>query len=111
MGFFQEDKVTKGICMRESIGYRVVATDALRAHSSSIAVLYRSVKHFSVEALQTYRANIVIFQLASGDRRWFIMGCYLAPDNASTIEDIVATIRQRLRGGARCWWLAISTLT
>ena len=72
--------------------------EAMSTYSSGVAVFYRSAENFSVEALQTYRANVVIFQLASGDRRGFIVGCYLAPDDASTIYDIVADIRKRPRG-------------
>ena len=42
----------------------------------------------------------VSFQLASGGQRWHIVGCYLSPYNASTIEGVVAAIVQRPRGGA-----------
>ena len=79
---------------------RRARTAAPSAHSGAVAVFYRAVEHFSVEALQTYGANVVSFQLASGDRRWFIVGCYFAPDGASTIEDVVAAISKRPRGGA-----------
>ena len=69
-------------------------------HSGSIAVLYMAVDHFYVESLQTYWANVISFQLALGDMRWYILGCYLAPDNASTIEDVVAAIGKRPQGAA-----------
>ena len=36
----------------------------------------------------------------SGDRHWFIVGCYLASDNALTIEDVIAAISQRPLGAA-----------
>ena len=42
----------------------------------------------------------VRFQLASGGQRWHIVGCYLSPYNASSIEDVVTAIIQRPRGGA-----------
>ena len=45
-------------------------------------------------------SNVVSFQLESGDRWWYIVGCYLAPDDASTIEDIVAAISKRPWGAA-----------
>ena len=53
-----------------------------------------------MEALQTYRVKVVSFQLASGYRRWFIVRCYLAPDDASTIGDVIAAIVQRPQGAA-----------
>ena len=53
-----------------------------------------------MEAFQSHGSNIVILQLTSGDRRWYILGCYLAPGNASTVEDVVAAIVKRPQGGA-----------
>ena len=100
LGVFQENKLTKRIYTRESSGYRVVETEAQSAHSGGVAGFYREAEHFTVESLQTYGVNFVSFQLALGERRWFIMRCYLAPDDTSTIEDAVAAISKRLRGAA-----------
>ena len=77
LGVFQETKLKKLIYTRESSGYRVVAIELPSAHSGGVAIFYRVVELFSVEALQTYRANVVSFKLASGNMRWFIVGCYL----------------------------------
>ena len=99
LGLFQETKLIKRIYTRESSGYRVVATEAPSVNSGGVAVFYRVAEHFSVEVLQTYGANFFIFQLDSVVRRWFIVGCYLAPDGASKIEDVVADISQWPRGG------------
>ena len=85
LGVFQETKVTKVMYTRESSGYMVVATEATSAHSSAGAVFYIAADHFSMEALQTYGANFFRFHLALGEMQWFIVGCYLAPDNNSTI--------------------------
>ena len=73
----------------------MVATEASSANSDSVAIIYRSEEHFSVEVLHTYGENIISFQLASGDRWWYIVGWYLAPEDASTIEDIVTAISKR----------------
>ena len=78
----------------------VVATEALSAHSDGIDIFYRRAEHLLVKALQNYGANVVRFQMASSDRRWFIVGFYLAPDNASTLEDVFVAISQRPRGAA-----------
>ena len=51
-----------------------MASEAQSAHSGGVTMSYRAAENFSVEALQIYGANIVIFQLASGGRRWFIVG-------------------------------------
>ena len=91
LGIFQETKLTKRIYTRES---------APSAHSGGVTVFYRAAKHFYVEAIQTYGENVISFQLESVYRRWYIVGCYLAPDDASNIEDVVAAIGKRLQGAA-----------
>ena len=95
LGVLQETKLKKCIYTRDSSSYKVVATDAPITHSVGVAIFYRTADHFSVEVFQSHRANVVSFQLVSGDRWWFIMGCYMAPDDASTIEDSVAAISKR----------------
>ena len=85
LGVFQETYVTKGIYTQEYSGYRVVASEAPIIHRGSGAVFYCAEEHFSVEALQIYGANAVIFQLASSSQWWNIVGCCLALDNVSTI--------------------------
>ena len=100
LGVFQGKKATKGIYTQESIGYRVVTWEAPSAHSGSVAVFYHTEEHLSVEALHLYGVNIINFQLALGDQQWYIMGCYLSPENSLTIEDVVVTISQCPRGAA-----------
>ena len=69
--------------------------EARSAHSGSVAVFYLTEEHLSVEALQIYGKNAVIFQLALSGRRCFIVECFLDIDIALTIEDLVAAINQR----------------
>ena len=51
-----------------------------------------------MEAVQQFGTNVVGFQLATGERRWYILGCYLAPDDTLTTESVVAALKKRLRG-------------
>ena len=85
LGIFQETKCTDGIYTRESAGYSVVATDAPSRHRGGLDVLYRPSPHFAVEAMRQFGPNVVGFQLATGARRWYIIGCYLAPDDTLKI--------------------------
>ena len=94
---FQENKCTEGIYTRESAGYIVVATDAPSRHRGGVAVFYRPSPLFAVEAVRQFGPNVVSFQLATGARRWYIIGCYLAPDYTSTIESVVAALKERPR--------------
>ena len=52
-----------------------------------------------MEAPRLYGANIVKFQLASVGQQWDVMGCYLSPENSSTIYNVVTSIIQQPRGG------------
>ena len=81
LGIFQEKKYTDGIYTCESAGYRVVATDALIRHRGGVAVFYGPSPLFAVEAVRKFGPNLVGFQLATGAQRWYIIGCYLAPDD------------------------------
>ena len=73
-GVFQKTALTKRIYMCESSDYKVVATEAPNTPSGGVSVFYRAEEHCSVEALQTYGANVVSFEMASGDRWWYIAG-------------------------------------
>ena len=106
LGIFQKTKVTDGIYTRGSDGYSVVAMDAPSRHRGGVVVFYRPELHFTVEAVQQFRPNVVCFQMEKGERRRYIVGCYLAPGNTSTIDSFVATLKERpwgikLSGGGR----------
>ena len=64
LGVFQETKVTKGIYARALSRYQVVTSEAPIMHSICVAVFYRKVDHFTLEALHLHGAKVVIFHLA-----------------------------------------------
>ena len=39
-----------------------------------------------------------VFQMATGKRRWYIVGCYLVPGDGTTIKDIEAAMAEYPRG-------------
>ena len=39
-------------------------------------------------------------EVVSGRRRWFIVGCYIAPDDAQTIERVVEALKDQPQGTA-----------
>ena len=82
-------------------GYRILADDVPSWYRGVVAIFYQETPHFQVEAFQTHGLNVTIFQLTSIGRILFIVGCYLASDEASNIECVVAAIVQCLRGAAR----------
>ena len=100
MGIMQETKITDGVYTRTSAGYRVVATDAPIRHSGGIAMFYRDGAGFAVEEVRPYGPNVISFEVVTGRRRWYIIGCYLAPDDARTIERVVTALGDQPRGTA-----------
>ena len=85
---FQETKCTDGIYTRESDGYSVVATDAPSRYRCEVAVFYGPSPHFAVEDVRQFGPNVVGFQLVTGARK------------TSTIESVVAALKERPRGTA-----------
>ena len=75
LGVFQETKCTYGIYTRESAGYRIVATDAPSRHRGVVALFYRPLPLFAVEDVREYGPNVLSFEVATGGRRWYIIGC------------------------------------
>ena len=51
-----------------------------------------------MEAVRQFGPNIVRFQLATGAQWWYIIGFNLAPDDTSTIESVVAALKERPKG-------------
>ena len=76
----------------------VIATDAPIRHRGSVALFYRSEPHFMVEAVEKFGPNVLGFQLATGARRWYIVGVFIALEDTKTMERVVAAIRKKPRG-------------
>ena len=75
LGVFQETKCTDKIYTCESAGYRVVATDAPSRHRRGVALFYRPSSLLTVEAVREYGPNVLSFEVATGGRQWYIIGC------------------------------------
>ena len=61
-------------------------------------MFYRLAPHFAVEAVQNFGPNVVGFHMEMGEWWWYIVGCYLAPDDTSMIESVVAALKEWPRG-------------
>ena len=93
LGIFQETKLTDRIYTRGSAGYILVETDAPSQHRGGVAIFHWPAQHFAVEAVQKFGPNVIGFELATGARQWYIVGCYLAPHDTSTIERVIEALR------------------
>ena len=74
LGILQETKLTDGVYTRRSAGYKVIATDAPSRHRGGIALFYRLTPHVVVETVERCGPNMMVFQVATGERHWYIVG-------------------------------------
>ena len=84
--------------MRISAGYKVVATPAPIQHQGDVVLFYWDSPAFAVEAIHQFGANVIAFQLGTGERRWYIVGCYLALGDKETIRDVESSMEEPPRG-------------
>ena len=57
-----------------------------------MTLFYKESPRFTVESHKQHVPNVISFQLVTGGQLWYVVGCYLAPHNASTSESIVVAI-------------------
>ena len=53
-----------------------------------------------MEEVRQYGPNVLSFEVVSGRRRWYIVGYYIAPDDAQTIERVVTALGDKPKGTA-----------
>ena len=92
LGVFQDTKCTDGIYTCASARYRVIATESPSRHHGGVALFYREKAHFAVEEVRNYGPNIISFEVVTGRRRWYIIRCYIAPDDARTTKRVVKSL-------------------
>ena len=61
-------------------------------------MFYRPSPRYAVEAIHKFGTNIIGFQLGTGERRLYIIGCYLALDDTLTIDSVLAAPKERPQG-------------
>ena len=92
-GVFQEKKLTKVVYTREDSGFWIMLAEAPSAHRSGGAIFYHEAEHFAIEELRLHGPNSISFQLVTGRCWWHVIGGYIAPSDALTIENVDVVIR------------------
>jgi hypothetical protein len=88
LGILMETKVTDGIHTQNSSGYSVVAPNTPSAHQGGIALFWQPNKLYVVEDWRIRGPNVLTFVLVTGSYRFFAVGCYIPPNNLSTLTMI-----------------------
>ena len=95
LGIYQETNLTFRFYTRGSSVYSVIAMNAPIQHQSGVEVFFRLLPRYAVEDIQKFGRNIFGFQITTIQRRWYIIRCYLAPNNISTIKSVVTALKKR----------------
>ena len=53
-----------------------------------------------MEEVREYGPNVISFEVVTRRRRWYIIGCYIAPNDARMIEQVVTELGYQPRGTA-----------
>jgi hypothetical protein len=87
-GILLVTKLTKGVYMHWSSGYNVQSTHAPSKWQGGISLFWRTSETYEIEEVELRGLNVLSFQLVSGARRWYIMGCYIPPINLTTLTHV-----------------------
>ena len=98
LDILQETKITNGVYTHGSAGYKVIAMDALSQHCGGVALFYRLTPRFVVEAVERCGPNVMVCQVATGAKRWHIVGAYIAPEDKVTMETVINAIGRKPPG-------------
>ena len=60
--------------------------------------MHQPAPHFTVEAMRKYGPNMIGFQLAMRSQQWYILGCYLTPNDTLTIDRVHEALRDKPKG-------------
>ncbi len=84
-GVLLETKLTEGVYTHWSCGYHVQATHAASAWQGGISLFWRASDLYEVEEVEFHGPNMLSFQLMLGATRYYIVGCYILPNDLTTL--------------------------
>jgi hypothetical protein len=87
-GVFLETKLTKGIYTRWSSGYNVRSTHAPSKWQGGISLFWRACETYEIKEVEICGPNMLSFQLVLGATRWYIVECYIPPNNLTTLTHV-----------------------
>jgi hypothetical protein len=88
-----ETKLTDDRYPKFILGYQVISLKAASPHQGGFALLWRESEDqgFLVEAAHIAFPSILTFQLVTGEDRFFVIDAYIAPADATGVDDLCAT--------------------
>jgi hypothetical protein len=87
-GVLLEMKLTKGVYTRWSSGHHIQATHAPSVWQGGISLFWMASDLYEVEEVDMQGSNVLSFLLVLGATRYYIAGCYIPPNNLTTLTHI-----------------------
>jgi hypothetical protein len=87
-GVLLETKLTEGVYTRWSSGYNVQSTHVPRMWQGGISLFWRTSGTYEIKEVEIRGPNVLSIQLVSGAARWYIIGCYIPPNNLTALTHI-----------------------
>jgi hypothetical protein len=86
-----ETKLTDDRYTRLASGFKILASKATSHNQGGIALLWKE-NHpgYEVESARIVTPNLLMFQLVTGNERFYCMGICIPPTNAMGVEDLWA---------------------
>ena len=79
VGLLTETKLSTDMYTKSTMGYTVSATKAV-GMSGGVALVHRQGKGWGLESIRSFGPNVIRATLVSGQRRWYIIGGYVSPN-------------------------------
>jgi hypothetical protein len=92
LGVFLETKLMGGIYTWNLIGYSVITSNAPSAHQGWISFFWWQTKH-TRSRTGACRPNVLSFVIVIGSQCFYVMGCYIPPNDLPTL---VPQVKQAL---------------
>ena len=99
IGFLQETKLTDDTFtpqFSQCGGYKISATNAPSKHQGGVAFCWRKKSNmFIVKEEKKWHPNVMTIHVVTRKIRYYIVGCYLPPDDLETLEYVKKAWEQR----------------
>jgi hypothetical protein len=94
LGFLVETKLTGGVYTRFLSGYNVLALEAPSAWQGGIALFWRGNNSYEIKETRIWGSNVISLHLIVGSTRFFVVGCYIAPSDLTTLACVKTAWRE-----------------
>ena len=94
----QETKLWDRIHARQGAGYAVWASTAESRHRGGVSVVWREDAGWQVEGIVNFGPNMESFLLMSGLWRWYVVGAYVPPNEATDVHGVEQTLEASPKG-------------